>query len=77
MPDKLCADFTCKGPECTREAKELQRATIIMIANHFASKGIGWFKAWHFSQVDDLPAEAAPLLGGKEGAGKSSTRKMA
>jgi hypothetical protein len=48
-----------------------------MIANHFASKGIGWFNAWHFSQIDDLPSEAAPLLGGKEGAGKSSTRKTA
>ena len=86
MPDKLCADFTCKGRECTRDncsfkhprtAKELQKTTIIMIANHFASKGIGWFNAWHFSQIDDLPSEAAPLLGGKEGAGKSSTRKTA
>ncbi len=85
MPDKICADFTCKGRECTREncsfkhpclAKELQKETIVMIAKHFASKGIGWFNDWHFSQVDGLPAEAIPLLGGKDGPGKSSgTRK--
>ena len=63
MPDKLCVDFTCKGRECMRKnfsfkhprtAKELQKATIVMIANHFASKGVGWLNAWHFSQVDDL-----------------------
>ncbi len=87
MPDKLCTDFTCKGRECTREncsfkhpcsAEELQKETIVMIAKHFASKGVGWFNDWHFSQVDGLPAEATPLLGGKEGPGKSSTiRKTA
>ena len=86
MPDKLCADFTCKGRECTRDtcsfkhprsAKELQKETIVMIAKHFASKGVGWFNAWHFSQVDDLPAEATPLLGGKDGPGKSPSRKTA
>jgi hypothetical protein len=80
MPDKLCADFTCKGRECTREncsfkhprsAKDLQKTTIVMIANHFAAKGVGWFNDWHFSQVDGLPAEATPLLGGKKGPGKS------
>jgi 2-succinyl-5-enolpyruvyl-6-hydroxy-3-cyclohexene-1-carboxylate synthase len=87
MPDKICADFTCKGRECTREncsfkhprsAKELQKETIVMIAKHFASKGVGWFNDWHFSQIDDLPAEVAPLMGGKDGPGKpSGTRKTA
>ena len=87
MPDKICADFTCKGRECTREncsfkhprsAKELQKETIAMIAKHFASKKVGWFNDWHFSQVDGLPAEAISLLGGKDGPGKpSGTRKTA
>ena len=32
----------------------------------------------HFSQIDDLPAEVAPLMGGKDGPGKpSGTRKTA
>ncbi|KAL3788348.1 hypothetical protein ACHAW5_010553 [Stephanodiscus triporus] len=84
MPDKLCADFTCKGTRvherhCSfkhpRSAKELQKETIVMIAKHFASKGVGWFNAWHFSQVENLPAEATPLLGGKDGPGKSPSRR--
>jgi hypothetical protein len=44
MPEKLCANFTCKGKECNntncdfahpRKALELKPETIIMIANHF------------------------------------------
>jgi hypothetical protein len=47
MPKKLCANFTCKGKECTntncsfahrRKTSELKRETIILIANHFIKK---------------------------------------
>ncbi len=50
MPKKLCANFTCKGKECTntncnfshpRKASELKRKTIILIANHFIKKDVG------------------------------------
>jgi hypothetical protein len=53
MPKKLCANFTCKGRECNntncdfahpRKALELKHKMIIMIANHFIKKDVGWFK---------------------------------
>jgi hypothetical protein len=52
MPEKLCANFTCKGKDCTntncnfahpRKASELKHETIILIANHFIKKDVGWF----------------------------------
>ena len=47
LPTKICADFTCKGHECTREscpyshprnARELPAETIAAIACHFSTK---------------------------------------
>jgi hypothetical protein len=52
MSKKLCANITCKAKECTntncnfahpRKALELKRKTIILIANHFIKKDVGWF----------------------------------
>ena len=56
MPEKLCANLTCKGKECTntncdfahpRKASELKCKTIILIANHFIKKDVGWFNEYH------------------------------
>jgi hypothetical protein len=49
MPEKLFANFTCKGKECNntncdfahpRKALELKSKTIIVIANHFIKKDV-------------------------------------
>jgi hypothetical protein len=51
LPTKICANFTCKGCECTREncpyshprnARELTAETIAAIVRHFSSKKIEW-----------------------------------
>ncbi len=77
MPEIVCANFTCKGRECTREnctfkhprkVCELKKKTINAIGNHFLQKGIGWFNKWHFLRVrSELPGELKSLLGGKDG----------
>ncbi len=57
IPEKLCTNFTCKRKECTntncnfahpRKALELKRKRIILIANHFIKKDVGWFNEHHF-----------------------------
>jgi hypothetical protein len=57
LPTKICADFTCKGRECSREtcpyshprnACKLTAEPIAAIARHFSSKKIGWLNKWHF-----------------------------
>jgi hypothetical protein len=77
MPKTVCANFTCKGRECTREnctfkhprkVDELKKETINAIGNHFLHKGIGWLNEWHFLRVrSKLPGELNSLLGGKDG----------
>jgi hypothetical protein len=77
MPETVCANFTCKGRECTREncafkhprkVGELNKETINAIGNHFLQKGIGWLNKWHFLRVrSKLPGELKSLLGGKDG----------
>jgi hypothetical protein len=52
MPEKICANFTCKGKECSnascdfvhpRKPSELKRESIITIADHFNKTNIRWF----------------------------------
>jgi hypothetical protein len=52
MPEKVCANFICKGKKCNnatcdfahpRKASELKRKTIHAIASQFIKKDIGWF----------------------------------
>jgi hypothetical protein len=84
MPETVCADFTCKGRECTREncvfkhprkVGELKKETINAIGNHFLQKGIGWLNEWQFLRVrSKLPGELKSLLGGKDG--PSTSKKM-
>jgi hypothetical protein len=76
MPEKVCANFTCKGRECIREncvfkhqrkVGKLKKETINAIGNPFLQKGIGWLNKWHFLRVrSKLPGELKSLLGGKD-----------
>ncbi len=78
LPTKICADFTCKSRECSREtcpyshprnARELTAETIAIaaIACPFSSKKIGWLNKWHFMKLAHLPADIKALVGGKDG----------
>ncbi len=77
---KICADFTCKGRECSREtcpyshprnACELTAETIAAMARHFSSKKIGWLNEWHFMKLAHLPADVKALVGGIRGPSSS------
>ncbi len=88
MPKKLCADFTCKGNECTntncdfahpRKASELKRKTIILIASHFIKKDVGWFNKYHFMRMPNITEGVKKLLGNTKGptsVGPVSTPKV-
>jgi hypothetical protein len=76
MPEKLCANFTCKGKECTntncdfahlRKASELKHETIILIANHFFKKEAGWFNEYHFMRMPNITDGVKKLLGNTKG----------
>jgi hypothetical protein len=80
LPTKICADFTCKGHECSREtcpyshprnACKLTAETIAAITCHFSSKKIGWLNEWHFMKLAHLPADVEALVGGKDGPSSS------
>jgi hypothetical protein len=71
MPKKLCTNFTCKGKECTntncnfahpRKASELKCKTIILIANHFIKKDVGWFNKYHFMRMPNITDGVKKLL---------------
>jgi hypothetical protein len=76
MPKKLCANFTCKGKACNntncdfahlRKALELKRKTIILIANHFIKKDMGWFNEYHFMRMPNITDCVKKLLGNTKG----------
>ncbi len=76
MPKKLCASFTCKGKECNntncdfahpRKASELKRKAIILIANHFIKKDVGWFNKYHFMKMPNITDGEMKLLGNTKG----------
>ena len=76
MPEKLCTNFTCKGKECTntncnfahpRKASELKRKTIILIANNFIKKNVGWFNEYHFMRMPNITDGVKKLLGNTKG----------
>ncbi len=80
LPTKICADFTCKGPECTRDscpyshprnARELSKDTSAAIARHFSTKKIGWLNEWLFMKLAHLPPNVKALVGGKDGPSSS------
>ena len=77
---KFCANFCCKGKECTCPSgqcafeharngaaiKALSNDAIAAIAQHFIDKNVGWFSRPHFEGIALAPAHAA-LLGDKTG----------
>jgi hypothetical protein len=78
MPEKLCANFTCKGKECTntncnlahpRKALKLKRKTIILIANHFIKNDVRWFNEYHFHfmRMPNITDGVKKLLGNTKG----------
>jgi hypothetical protein len=76
MPEKICANFTCKGKECVnancdfthpRKASKLKRETILAIASHFDKKDIGWFNEYHFMKMPEMTAGVKRLLGNTKG----------
>jgi hypothetical protein len=80
LPTKICADFTCKGRECSREscpyshprnACKLPAETVAAITRHFSTKKIGWLNKWHFMKLAHLPPDVKALVGGKDGPSSS------
>jgi hypothetical protein len=80
LPTKICANFTCKGRECSREtcpyshprnACNLPAETIAAIACHFSTTKIGWLNEWHFMKLAHLPPDVKALVGGKDGPSSS------
>jgi hypothetical protein len=76
MPEKICANFTCKGKECSnasydfihpRKSSELKRKTIIAIADHFNKTNIGWFDEYHFMKMPNITNGVKKLLGNTRG----------
>jgi hypothetical protein len=76
MPKTLCANFTCKGKECTntncnfahpRKALELKCKTIILTANHFIKKDMGWFNKYHFMRMPNITDGVKELLENTKG----------
>ncbi len=80
QPTKICANFTCKGRECTREncpysyprnASKLTAETIAAIVCHFSLKKIGWLKKSYFMKLINLPPDVKALMGGNDGPSSS------
>jgi hypothetical protein len=76
MPEKICANFTCKGKECSnascdfihpRKPSELKCKTIIAIADHFNKTNIGWFNEYHFMKMPDITNGVKKRLGNTRG----------
>ena len=76
MAQKVCADYTCKERECTREActflhprnpRDIDKVTVIAIARNFATTKKGWLSNYHFRNETSLPAEVKAMMGGLQG----------
>jgi hypothetical protein len=76
MPEKICANFTCKGKECNnpncdfahpRKASELKHKMINVIANHFIKKDVCWFSQYHFMRMPNITDGVKKLLGNTKG----------
>jgi hypothetical protein len=75
MPEKLCANFICKGKECNNtncdfahpgKASELKSKTIIVIGNHFIKKDVSWFNKYHM-RMPNITDGVNKLLGNTKG----------
>jgi hypothetical protein len=82
MPEKLCANFTCKRKGCNntncdfaypRKASGLKRKKFIRIASHFIKKDVGLFNKYHCMKMPNITDGVKKLLGDT----KSPTSKVA
>jgi hypothetical protein len=57
----------CNNTNCDfahpRKASKLNHKTIIMIANHFIKKDMGWFNKYHFMRMPNITDGVKKLLG--------------
>ena len=76
LAQKVCADFTCRGRECTREPcsfmhprnpRDIDKATVEAIVRNFATTKKGWLSNYHFRRETTLPADVKATLGGSQG----------
>ena len=76
LAQKVCANFTCKGRECTRDPcsfvhprdpRDINRATVEAIARNFATTKKGWLSNYQFRREKTLPADVKAMLGGMQG----------
>jgi hypothetical protein len=76
LSQKVCADFTCKGRECTRDPclfihpcnpREMDKAIAKEITQNFATNKKGWLSNYHFCDETTLPADAKAMIGGLQG----------
>ena len=76
IDQKICADFTCKGRECTRESclfmhpqnpRVMDRVTVEAIAQKFMKNKKGWLSDYHFQNKMTLPADVKAMVGGSQG----------
>ncbi len=76
MPNKICANFTCKGEECNnvncnfihpKRPSKLKQETILAIANHFNKRDIGWLNEYHLMKMQNITNEVKKLLGNAKG----------
>ena len=76
MAEIICADFTCKGGDCTREPcsfkhlrnpRDMDKVTVEAIARNFATTKKGWLSNYHFRNETSLPADVLAMMGGLQG----------
>jgi hypothetical protein len=76
MPEKVFANFTCKGKECNnstfdftypRKASKLKQETILAIASCFIKKDMGWFNEYHFMKIPNITDGVRKPLGNTKG----------
>ena len=76
LDQNICADFTCKGRECTREPclfmhpqnpRVMDRVTVEEIAQNFATNKKGWLSDYHFQNETALSADVKAMVGGSQG----------
>ena len=76
LAQKVCAEFTYKGRECTREPcsfmhpfnpRDMDETNVESIAWNFATNKKGWLSDYHFCKETTLPVDVKAMLGGSQG----------
>jgi len=72
MVEKICADFTRKDKECTRDPcpfkhpcnpRDMEKVSAIAITRNFATTKKGWLSDYHFRNETALPADVKSMIG--------------